>query len=356
VPSHPLPLRRIRGSLLTMDMSGISRLLEEQGGLIARRQVLACGGDDSFVEKQLRRREWARVHRGVFVSHTGELSRLQRAWAAILYYGPDAALYRESAMEVQGMRSARPDEPIHVAVTGTRRVHRIEGVRLHRVTSLARLVQPNRSPPRVRIEHGLLAVASSAPRDSDAVAVLADACQSGRTTPGRLREALAQHPKLPRRRFIRTVLSDVAQGAYSVLEHRYLRRVERPHGLPTAERQRRVTQGKTVAHRDVEYPDQRLIVELDGRLGHEEALDRWDDLDRDIDSAVEGDLTLRVGWRQVENACRTAVAVGRLLSARGWAGRVTACSAECPVRDIRGGFPAPGAGKAPRTGRQQRPA
>lgn len=81
------------------------------------------------------------------------------------------------------------------------------------------------------------------------------------------------------------VLNDVATGAYSVLEHRYLTRVERPHGLPTAKRQRTVSTGRTSAYRDVEYLGLSTIVELDGRLGHEETNDRWVDMDRDIDAA-----------------------------------------------------------------------
>ena len=43
-------------------------------------------------------------------------------------------------------------------------------------------------------------------------------------------------------------------------------------------------------------------------------------MDRDIDSLTLGDVTLRIGWRHVEGPCRTAIAVGRVLTARGWTG------------------------------------
>src|SRR6476661_829344 len=82
------------------------------------------------------------------------------------------------------------------------------------------------------------------------------------------------------------------------------------------------------------------------RLGHEWNADRWADLDRDIDGAVAGDLTLRVGWRQVLDPCRMAAAVARVLLARGWAGQPRGCRPGCPVNDI-GGSPAPGAGDPP---------
>ena len=295
-----------------MNSARMTQILEEQAGLISRRQVLTCGAEDSFIERQLRRREWSRVYRGVFVNHTGELSWLQRAWAAVLYYGP-AALTNESALDVQGVRTtAQRDDRVHVAVGQERRVREVDGVRLHHVSNLARLVQPNRSPARVQLEHALLGVASCSDRDSDAVAVLADACQCRRTTPARLVTALQGRRNLPRRAFLLDVLNDVAEGVYSVLEHRYLTRVERPHGLPAAKRQRHVKGGRSAAYRDVEYLGLATVMELDGRLGHEETLGRWDDMDRDIDSVKDGVTIMRAGWQQVESPCRLAFAVGKV--------------------------------------------
>ena len=68
-------------------------------------------------------------------------------------------------------------------------------------------------------------------------------------------------------------------------------------------------------HRDVEYVEQALLLELDGRLGHELALDRWDDLERpeDLVAATTGRLTLRAGWGQVIQPCRLAGMLARLL-------------------------------------------
>lgn len=329
-----------------MDLAGVGRTLAEQSGVISRRQVVAHGGSDTFIETRLRRREWAIVHRGVYVDHTGEPSWQQHAWAAVLFYWP-AALSHESSLEVHRIRTSEAHQAvIHVAVDQERRVRAIEGVRVHRVTNLSAMVQPNRSPARIRLEHSLIDVASTTASDEKAIAVLADACQSGRTTPARLLDDLADRPRLKRRRLLVEGLEDVAEGAYSVLEHRYLTRVERPHGLPHAKRQRRVRPGRSAAYRDVEYRGVGCVVELDGRLGHEEQLDQWNDMDRDIDSVVGGDITLRLGWRHVLDPCRTAIAVGRLLTARGWTGQLCPCSKRCPVHE-KGDLPAPQAGNAP---------
>jgi len=56
----------------------VKGLLVAQGGVVSRSQVLGAGLDDAYIERRLRRREWAKVHRGVYVDHTGELSCLQR--------------------------------------------------------------------------------------------------------------------------------------------------------------------------------------------------------------------------------------------------------------------------------------
>lgn len=222
-------------------------------------------------------------------------------------------------------------------------------MRTVRLTNFEGAAQLNRSPPRLRVEHAALTVAARAGSDDEAMAVLADACQLRRTTPDRLASALRGRPTLKRRRLVLEILDDVASGAYSALERRYLVHVERRHGLPTSLRQqRRVRVGRTTAYRDVDYLGLHTLVELDGRLGHELANDRWDDLERDIDSAVAGDLTVRAGWQQVLNPCRLATAVARILMARGWTGQPRPCGPGCPVGDI-GALPAPSAGESPET-------
>jgi hypothetical protein len=133
--------------------------------------------------------------------------------------------------------------------------------------------------------------------------------------------------RIPRRELIEDVLTDIADGAYSALERRYLGDVEQAHALPRAARQC-VAPGVV---RDVEYPRWLMRLELDGRFGHEWSLDRWDDLDRDVDSAVEGHLTVRIGWRQVLEPCRLAERMARILVARGWTGRPRPCGPGCQL-------------------------
>jgi hypothetical protein len=315
-----------------VDDDAVTRLLADQSGVIARHQVLELGGTDADIRRRVRRREWKRVHTGVYVNHTGELSWVQRAWAAILVLHP-AALSGWSALRAHKVRGADRGERqlVEVAIDESRRVRAPRGLRVRRVSAFDELVQAHLSPPRMRLEHAALDVAASQSSEDAAVATLADICQSGRSTPQRLRDALVARPTLPRRRILLEILDDVASGAYSALERRYLVRVERRHGLPTGHRQRRVTGGRRVYFRDVEYVGTNTLVELDGRLGHEGADDRWDDLERDLSAALSGDLTLRIGWRQVLEPCRVAAVVVRILMARGWAGPARSCRPGCPA-------------------------
>ena len=316
-----------------MDVAGIAALMAEQDGVISRRQVLALGGSDNDIERLVRRREWARVHSGTYVDHTGPPSRRQLDWAALLHHWP-AALDGVSALRWSGVRiadAAQGAGAVELVVPNTRAVVPAGGVTARRVQDFDRIAHTGLTPPRVRVEYAVLQVAARARTEDGAVAVIADACQTRRTTPMRLFDALVAEPRLRHRRLLLTILEDVACGAYSALERRYLVRVERPHGLPTGQRQRRVSLGKSVAYRDVEYLGLSTVMELDGRLGHEAAGDRWRDLDRDVDAAVGGVLTLRAGWGQSLQPCRLAGSVGAVLGARGWTGVAEPCGPACTV-------------------------
>jgi hypothetical protein len=323
-------------------------LMRDQLGVISRRQVLELGGNDNLIECRVRRNEWRAVHRGVYVDHTGVPSDEQLQMAAVLHAWP-AALAGESALLAHGVRNMRVED-IRIAIDATRKVRPPTGVSLLRLTELDDRVLWNRTPPRLRLEDAALETASRRwvqAGETAAVAVLADICQQRLSIPLRLREAMESHPRLRGRAFLLSLLDDVATGTFSVLEHRYLTRVERAHGLPRAKRQRAFKDEARSGFRDVHYVEQRVLVELDGRLGHEFAADQWADLERDVAAAGDELMTIRLGWGPVVSACRAARLMGRLLQARGWRGQVRECP-DC-ARDT-GNAPAPGAGDLPSTG------
>jgi hypothetical protein len=307
-------------------MERVRELLTRQVGIVARPQLLASGLTPNDVRRLLRRRELVVVHPGVYATHTGGLTWLQTAWAAVLAVWPAALCHRTAIRAANGPgRRTDVDGPLHLAVDRHRSVDEPAGVRLHRLAGLEAKVLWNLSPPRVRIEHAVVDVAAEARTDLESIHTLADAVQARLTTAARLGDALASRSRIARRELMTGVLIDIGEGACSVLEHGYLDRVERAHGLPRSRRQVAASSRGPI-YRDVEYSELGCIVELDGRFFHDSAAARDADLDRDLTAAVDGRVSVRLGWGQVfGRQCWTAQQLGRILQVRGWDGEVRPC-------------------------------
>ena len=319
-----------------LDTGALEKLLRAQDGVVSRRQLVDLGASRNDVRRLVGRGKLVEVHPHVYVNHSGRPTRRQREWAAVLACAP-AALHRESALDAHGMTRDRPsqanrDQPIHLLVDRHRRIVPPAGVTIERVGDRATWVQAHRRPPRAAFDYALLKTAGDR-GEADAIALLSDAVHQGLTTAPRLVEVIAKLPRLPRRAILIEVLADVQAGTRSVLEQRYLRDVERAHGLPEGERQLREDTASGVVQRDIRYAAQRTLIELDGAFGHRDAVDRWADLQRDLDAAMEDHLTLRPGWAQVLEPCRLAALVETVLRLRGWSGRALSCGPGCAVGD-----------------------
>ena len=113
--------------------------------------------------------------------------------------------------------------------------------------------------------------------------------------------------------------AEVRDGVTSELEKRYRSQVARPHGLPPGRTQAPAQVGpRRRGYRDVLYEAQAVIVELDGRLGHERSRRCLRDQDRDNHATLTGKATLRFGWLAVVgDACLVAAQVADTAS-RSW--------------------------------------
>lgn len=302
----------------------VRALASGQGGVVSRRQLCELGARPQDLRTWLHHRLLVPVHPGVYLLHTGHPSPSELEWAGVLYAAP-AALWGASALP--GLRCARPRGApvVHVGIDERRRVRDVDGLVVHRVVDLGRRAQLATSPPRMRVEEAALDVAATARDDLDAAGVLAEVVSSRRTTPDRLATVLEARSRIARRPFLEDVLADLAGGSCSVLELRYLRDVERAHGLPSADRQVRASARGSI-YRDVLYACFGLVVELDGRWDHADAVARDRDMERDLLAVLDGLLTLRLGWGQVvRRPCATAALLGRVLQQRGWTGQLTRC-------------------------------
>jgi hypothetical protein len=162
----------------------------------------------------------------------------------------------------------------------------------------------------------------------DVVGLLTDACRSKVLTAEDILMALGRRKRQRHRQLVKDVLADVVGGVESILEHRYLVKVERPHGLPRGRRQVKAWANGVPICKDVEYDEFDTVVELDGRLGHEGS-GRHRDRRRDNAGTVRRKATLRYGHADLKVPCETAAEVAIVLHDRGWTGRLTKCGPQC---------------------------
>ncbi len=269
------------------------------------------------------------VYLGVYATHTGPLDWRAQVSAAVLYCGEGAVASHSTAARLHGLFDKDPDA-IEVLIPVNRRVIRPGQVRLAMCRELSSRTAYSGWPTRTTVEDTVLDMAEHGDADN-AIAWLSKACQRRRTTPARLAEVLDRRARHRWRELLVDALSDVAAGVESALEYRYVRGVERPHGLPEARRQQVVILGGRRRRTDNDYEPFGVVVELDGRLGHEgEGVFR--DRSRDNSATVNGKASLRFGWADVDaRPCEVAQDVAVLLRSRGWHGSLKRCGAHCRV-------------------------
>ena len=318
-------------------MSEEFSLLREHDGVVGIRQATAAGVSYESIRHQLRHGRWQQLQRGTYAAFNGTPTRQAEFWAALLRAGPGAVLSHQSAAELHGLLDGR-SSAIHVTVahdSNPARRGRIPGVTVHRSRSIARTRHPVLTPPRTRIEDTVLDLIECSRSFDEAYDWICRAIGRRRTTAERVRAALDARPRFRWRRDIELALGDASDGALSLLELRYVRGVERPHGLPAAKRQARVRQPTGNRYMDNLYAGYRACVELDGTAAHPED-EQWRDKQRDRWNSVhEGIETIRIGFlglRDQRSRCETAADVATWLSGRGSAVGHPCSRPDCPVR------------------------
>jgi hypothetical protein len=260
--------------------------------------------------------------RGVYLTVPGRTGWWWDSTSALLSVGSGSAWAFETAGFAQGLLRS-PPRTVHLLVDADVTPDAPSGVRVHRSRHAERRVDGLHWPWRTRVEETILDLAETGTID-DVTALLGRAFQRGKTTEVTLRALLHGRSRHRRRRLLDDVLSDVAVGAESAVELRFLRDVERAHGLPTGRRQVVTTIGG-VRLRDVAYDEQQVLVELDGRLGHD-GEDRVRDGVRDRRSATRAWLSVRAFWRDVAGTpCELTAELGEVLQTRGWDGAPNPC-------------------------------
>jgi hypothetical protein len=302
---------------------------ERAGGIVDKDQARRAGFSDRQIWHRVNSGRWQRIYPGVYATFTGRLSRNARLWAAIRWAGDGAMLSHETAAEVHGMIDRLLGETIHLTVPLRRRPAQLRparGLTVHRSDQSRMQDVGPFNLPRTRVDDTVLDLVAAASTFDQGYMWISRAISRHLVTVSILRAALSRRSRMRWRAWLKDALAEAGDGVLSSLELRYVRDVERAHGLPKSEHQaRRQLNGKT-HFKDNWYPEFRLAVEVDGPAYHQnEQVQR--DKDRDNANLAADDVkTFRFGPVAVtERACETAVMVAGTLQRNGWRGSPRRC-------------------------------
>ncbi len=284
--------------------TAISRLASIQHGVVSIRQLHAARWSDDQVSYAAKLGRLHRLHRGVYaVGHTA-LPELALEQAALLACGEGAVLSHPSAAWMWRLIE-RPAGPVHVTLCG-RLIRSRPGIAVHRGDTLA--------PPDIRTRERL-ALTSPARTLIDLAAQLDHKQWEAALSEARFRK-LIRAGELERalhhggtRPGSATVHDHLARETGPLLtqseaERRFLTLV-RQAGLPDPRTQVTI-EGYRV---DAVWPEQRLIVELDGLEGHghRSAFER--DRRKDALLIAKGWRVIRYTWPQLRGQPLHVIAI-----------------------------------------------
>lgn len=257
--------------------------------------------------------QFDRLLQSQIAGQSGLVTRAQ-ARGAGLTVGSPTALRGSCAAFAWGLTPSAP-KTLEIVVPATRRGTSRRGVTVVRSRHALGRTHPTAWPHRTTVEHTVLDLSMGQGLDRF-VSLAARALQRGLASESSLLEALSGRPNQTHRGLLVEALTDVGAGAESAAERRYIRDVERAHGLPEGRRQTPATGQR---RRDNEYEGVGVVVEIDGRLAHADWAAQQRDSRRDRAAAVSGRLTVRDYWPDVavtqarsptSSAASSAFAVG----------------------------------------------
>jgi very-short-patch-repair endonuclease len=300
---------------------GLNQLIRTQGGVVSRRQSIGFGLTPTVLGRLEANGHLGRLETGIYLVPDVEPSWLGRVWAGVLIGGPDARVGGLTAGGLLGLVDHQA-LPIEILIPFGRRLADRPWLVFRQERDRVRAASTRAEPPRTRIEDTVLDLCAAG-SETACVDWVTKAVQRRLTSPQDLHAALGRRSRQPHRKFLAGLLTDVASGVHSTLEHHYLHDVEKAHSLPTGSRQRRTAGNNEFV--DVVYLGRILVVELDGKIGHV-GEGRFRDRRRDNRNVRQGLPTLRFGWHEItEDPCGVALEVAEVLIGLGWSGYPERC-------------------------------
>lgn len=296
----------------------LRKLIGAQHGLLTVEQAEQLGVGAKAMQRLVAQGHWLRLAKGLYDAVPLLATFEKRAWAALLLGGPDAAIGGLAALRLHGFE-VEP-ELVEVWVRPETQPTPLAGVKVRR-DFLGRVDGRRGRISRIRVEEALVDVGQFLATNA-LVALLSEGLRRRLTTPAAVALVVGSRTRVRGRKRFEAILGDLA-GVESALEYAYRRDVERAHGLPPALRQVSVSSG---TRSDGVYEQYGVVIELDGRRGHESTGDAFRDLSRDNAHAELNLITLRYGSADVRGRpCEVAAQVAAVLRSRGWSGTITGC-------------------------------
>lgn len=262
----------------------IAALAKRQRGYITRRQLLDLGVGAEAIRYRAKTSRLIPVYAGVYaVGHLPTLPA-DRAFGALLACGPGAVLSHGSAAAVWGV-FRRWDTPFEVTTASARRR---PGIRVHRAVLTRADVCTQLG---IRVTSAARTVLDIAPRvtEKTLTRVVNELMIARYLRARQLAELLDRCPRHPGARRVIPFAETADNATRSKFERDFLAFTER-FGLP------RPQVNVQVAGREVDayFPEERVIVELDGYQFHSSKARFRSDRDHDADALALDILTVRV--------------------------------------------------------------
>ena len=244
-------------------------LLHAQCGVIDRGQAESLG----FTNSQIRHRVRSGSGNACTTAYTRPLADRCRARRA--FGPPSAGRGRERCSVMRRPPKSRASSTSRSvprcmspspAVVGPCRASRFTGWSSTAPTSRPQFPGGSWKLPRTRVEDTVLDLVAAAATFERAYSWIARAVAKDLVTVAVLRATLADRSRMRWRSWVTDALEDSREGVASPLERRYIKDVERAHGLPKAERQARRTIGGRTHYKDNWYAEYLVAVEIDGPL------------------------------------------------------------------------------------------
>lgn len=293
--------------------ASIAGLASRQDNVVSRAQLFAIGVGRRTMARQLERGRWQRLHRGIYLIGPAPPTPRASARAALLSCGEDSVISHRTAAALYGLIA--PADDVHVTVPDRNPGSR-PGLRTHRVTTLSFIDVVTRDDLRLTSPARTICDVAGTESLSDTAWALNEARVQRLVTDSALERVIERTPTLKGSSAIRELLRAEEDSGYTRSEaERRMRRLVAAAGLDQP-----LTNTRLLGHEvDFLWPDQRLVVEVDGYQfhGHRRGFER--DRRRDQQLVAAGYRVVRVTWIQLRDgpiAVITSIAQALALSTR----------------------------------------